>query len=219
MELTPPDDTSITTLWLGNVDAEISEQDIRDVIYPYGHILNINVVRAGKCAFVEYASREMAEYAASQLYKALMIKGKVISVNWARPRAQALVGSAGAGGGAFAVGNAPVAMLPPPGMDAADVGAYALPDAPLPILQPPPPPGPPPAGPGATAPAPSAPAAVGSVRSLEEANGGDDSNVGDEDGGEKKRRAVDHGGSVPQRASSAAALYPSMNPARLGSKA
>ena len=33
----------------------------------------------------------MAEHAAAQLYKALLIKGRVISVNWAKPMKQAVI--------------------------------------------------------------------------------------------------------------------------------
>jgi pre-mRNA-splicing factor RBM22/SLT11 len=57
MELAPPADPTITTLWLGNVEADVSDADLREVLYPYGVITNIHLVRAAKCAFVEFASR------------------------------------------------------------------------------------------------------------------------------------------------------------------
>lgn len=85
----------------------------------------------------------MAEHAASQLYNALLIKGRVISVNWAKPRAQALVEGAdslsGSGEASF--------MPAPPGMETMPVSAYALKGVAPPLLPPgfipPPPPGPP----------------------------------------------------------------------------
>ena len=146
MELMPPEDPTITTLWLGNVDADISEGDLREVIYPYGHIQNVHMARAGKCAFVEFASREMAENAAKELYRACMVKGKVISINWAKPRAQAYIEGGGAGGSkGGAVDEGPFAMLPPPGMEKAPSSSYLLPGMPQPLLQPPAPLGLPPA--------------------------------------------------------------------------
>ena len=57
MELPPPSDPSITTLWLGNVEADVQEADLREVLYAYGVIQNIHLVRPAKCAFVEFASR------------------------------------------------------------------------------------------------------------------------------------------------------------------
>jgi hypothetical protein len=48
MELTPPSDGHVTTLWLGNITDEILEQDIGDAVYGYGHILNIHIARAGR---------------------------------------------------------------------------------------------------------------------------------------------------------------------------
>ena len=47
MELLPPDDPSNITLWLGNIDADITETDIRDTIYSYGVIMNIHISRPG----------------------------------------------------------------------------------------------------------------------------------------------------------------------------
>ena len=81
LELEPPEDQSIVTLWLGNVDSDISEEDIRSVIYPYGYIVNISIVRSGRCAFVEIADRGTAEYAAGQMCNALLVKGYPISVS------------------------------------------------------------------------------------------------------------------------------------------
>jgi hypothetical protein len=81
LELEPPEDQSIVTLWLGNVDSDINEEDIRGVIYPFGFIVSISIVRSGRCAFVEYADRGTAEYAAGQMYNALLIKGYPISVS------------------------------------------------------------------------------------------------------------------------------------------
>jgi hypothetical protein len=57
MQLDPPDDQSIVTLWLGNIEQDVTETDIRSVIYPYGHIASMHLVRTARCAFVEYVDR------------------------------------------------------------------------------------------------------------------------------------------------------------------
>jgi len=126
LELPTPEDESITTLWLGNVEQDITETDLRDVFYAYGQITGIHIVRSSKCAFVEYASREMAEFAAAQLYNALNIKGRNITVNWAKPRVQ---------NSNTSNSNVRVVMPAPPGMENKNVSEYALPGVSLPILE------------------------------------------------------------------------------------
>jgi pre-mRNA-splicing factor RBM22/SLT11 len=132
MQLEPPSDKSIVTLWLGNVEPDMTEADIRAVIYPYGQIASFNIVRSARCAFVEYVDREAAEGAAAQLYNALMVSGRSLTVNWARPRAQNDP-SAGA-----ANAKASHVMPPPPGMERAPASAYVLPGMPAPVTSWPP---------------------------------------------------------------------------------
>lgn len=121
MQLTPPDDPSIVTLWIGNVSDDISEDDLRGAIYAYGLIANLTLVRSAKCAFVEYVNRESAEYAATQLYNALMVSGHPLNVNWAKPKTQAMAGSTST------VVTDPLQMLPPPGMEGKAETVYSLP--------------------------------------------------------------------------------------------
>jgi pre-mRNA-splicing factor RBM22/SLT11 len=134
MQLEPPSDKSIVTLWLGNVEPDMTEADIRAVIYPYGQIASFNIVRTARCAFVEYVDREAAEGAAAQLYNALMVNGRSLTVNWARPRAQNDPTASAAGAKASHV------MPPPPGMERAPASAYVLPGMPAPVTSWPPPP-------------------------------------------------------------------------------
>jgi len=125
LQLEPPLDATILTLWLGNVEPDISEEDIRSVIYPYGQVSSIHLVRSAKCAFVEYLSREDAEFAASQLYNSLVVNGRPLTVNWARPRKQeALVPEESQ--------SSRVVLPPPPGMESSHPTTYALPDLPEP---------------------------------------------------------------------------------------
>jgi len=133
MTLDPPADKSIITLWLGNVEPDMSEADIRAVIYPYGQIASFHLLRTARCAFVEYADREAAEGAAAQLYNALTVNGRSLSVNWAKPKAQNLDSSSAAAAAASSH-----VMLPPPGMERAPASAYVLPGMPAPVTSWPP---------------------------------------------------------------------------------
>ena len=137
--IAPPDDESITTLWVGNIEGIICEQDLFDAFYSYGRVLGINIVRPNRCAFVEYADRASAEAAASVLYNSLLIKGHSLSLNWSKPRAPR------EGNGDVTRGGDAAGLMPaPPGMETAPMSAYALPPLPL-SGAPPPPPGLPPA--------------------------------------------------------------------------
>jgi RNA recognition motif-containing protein len=133
MQLDPPADKSIITLWLGGVEPDMTEADIRAVIYPYGQIASFHLLRSAKCAFVEYVDREAAEGAAAQLYNALMVSGRSLSVNWARPKVQSGASAGGAGGSAGGSGSGSAAMLPPPGMERAPAAAYQLTGLPAPV--------------------------------------------------------------------------------------
>jgi pre-mRNA-splicing factor RBM22/SLT11 len=141
LELSPPEDTSITTLWVGGVQENMSEDDLRDAFYAYGEIRSVFIVRAQKCAFIEYTDRTGAENGAKHLYGALMIRGQPLALNWSRPKA------IGTESGSATEESGPMQMLPPPGLESDPVHKYALPHMPLPVgeIPPPqPPPGPPP---------------------------------------------------------------------------
>ena len=91
----------------------MTQQDLRDVFYAYGHIQSVHIIPQSKCAFVDYGDRAAAEHAASQLHNNCVVKGRSLTINWAKPRAQALCGSSGGGSEqAGPVGQGGV-MLPP----------------------------------------------------------------------------------------------------------
>jgi hypothetical protein len=52
----PPADPSITTLWLGNVEADVTETDLREVMYPYGFIQGMHIVRSAKVRTIDIIS-------------------------------------------------------------------------------------------------------------------------------------------------------------------
>lgn len=129
MELVPPEDPSNVTLWLGNIDDDMTEVDIRDMTYAYGVILNIFISRPGKCAFIEFLDRPMAEHAARTLYNNLVIKGRKINVSWSKPKA---INSSSSGSKSEHTDGAEgeLVMMPPPGMEHAPGHAYSIPAPP-----------------------------------------------------------------------------------------
>ncbi len=140
IELKAPEDKSICTLWLGNIDADVTDRELFGYLYRVGNIRKINVLPASKCAFVDFDSRDSAENAARLLHNNLSIRGKPATVNWAKGKADKNA-TTGAGTGAETVRedySAGVYAIPaPPGMERAPVSSYALN---IPSPPPPPPP-------------------------------------------------------------------------------
>ncbi|XP_030524248.1 zinc finger CCCH domain-containing protein 49 [Rhodamnia argentea] len=85
--LEPPEDESIRTLYVGGLDARVSEQDLKDNFYAHGEIESIRMVLQRACAFVTYTTREGAEKAAEELSNKLVIKGLRLKLMWGRPQA------------------------------------------------------------------------------------------------------------------------------------
>ncbi|XP_059660830.1 zinc finger CCCH domain-containing protein 49-like isoform X2 [Cornus florida] len=85
--LEPPEDGSIKTLYVGGLDARITEQDLRDHFYAHGEIESVRMVLQRACAFVTYTTREGAEKAAEELSNKLVIKGLRLKLMWGRPQA------------------------------------------------------------------------------------------------------------------------------------
>ncbi|CAO2833341.1 unnamed protein product [Amaranthus hypochondriacus] len=84
--LEPPEDESIKTLYVGGLDARITEQDLRDNFYAHGEIESIRMVLQRACAFVTYTTREAAEKAAEELSNKLVIRGLRLKLMWGRPQ-------------------------------------------------------------------------------------------------------------------------------------
>lgn len=86
--LEPPEDESIKTLYVGGVDARITEQDLRDNFYAHGEIESIKMHPQKAFAFVTYTTREGAEKAAEELSNKLVIKGLRLKLMWGKPQTQ-----------------------------------------------------------------------------------------------------------------------------------
>lgn len=135
--LVPPQDTTITTLWCGGVQDDISEVDLRLKFEEFGPIQSVRVVHQKQCAFVTFANRASAEAAAAKLYNSLNIKTAPLRLAWgqrkqenkgARPPPGVRSGGMGPTGG----GSIPPMMggraPPPPGIRASAPAMYASQD-------------------------------------------------------------------------------------------
>jgi hypothetical protein len=100
--LVAPADHTITTLWLGNVEADMTEAELRQALFPGGPLNGMHVVQKSRCCFVEYATRAGAEEAARILLNNISIRGHGVTVNWAKPKSKA---SAGGGSSSVSIGT------------------------------------------------------------------------------------------------------------------
>lgn len=87
-KLEPPEDKSITTLYVGSLGERIGEKELRDHFYQFGEIRSINVVSKQQCAFVQFTSRSAAELAAERSFNKLIILGRRLNIKWGRSQAQ-----------------------------------------------------------------------------------------------------------------------------------
>lgn len=125
-KLTPPEDRTICTLFVGGVPDDVSEDDLRDQFYPYGELKSVKKVASRSCAFVTYATREAAERAADELANKLVVKGHRLKLLWGKPQAPrpAAEGGVAGGGAAAAAAGQPSGSGFPSYMPAAP-GAYS----------------------------------------------------------------------------------------------
>jgi pre-mRNA-splicing factor RBM22/SLT11 len=83
-KLVPPEDKSITTLWVGGIDDKTTETELRDKFYPFGEIQSIHLVSAKLCAFVQFCDRISAEEAAAKLHNSLTIRNSSLRIAWGK---------------------------------------------------------------------------------------------------------------------------------------
>jgi len=82
--LEPPEDSMITTLYVGGLDEAVSEQDIKNAFYAYGEIRSITLVSKQGCAFVQFTTRKSAERAADSTFNKLNIRGNKVTIRWGK---------------------------------------------------------------------------------------------------------------------------------------
>ena len=55
--MAPPEDATITTLYVGGIDERVTEEALRDFFYAHGRLKSVRVMHAKKCAFVTFEDR------------------------------------------------------------------------------------------------------------------------------------------------------------------
>lgn len=82
--LPPPEDQTVTTLYVGNLPEEATEEDLKGEFYQYGEIRSLTLVPRALCAFVQYTTRTAAEHAAEKTFNKLVIHGKRLTIKWGK---------------------------------------------------------------------------------------------------------------------------------------
>lgn len=86
-DLTPPEDQSITSLFLLGVEDDLPEHAIRAFFAPHGTIKALVCSHRSKCAYVNFAKRAAAERAAEACRGGrIAIRGNLLKVQWGKPR-------------------------------------------------------------------------------------------------------------------------------------
>lgn len=70
----------------GNLQLEVTEDDLNDAFALYGDISRVKKVESRKCAFVTFKERKDAETAAESLQNRLVVKGVRLKLMWGRPQ-------------------------------------------------------------------------------------------------------------------------------------
>ncbi|KAL4239272.1 RNA binding motif protein 22 [Mactra antiquata] len=87
-KLDPPEDRSISTLYVGGLGEKIGEKELKDYFYQFGEIRSINVVSKQQCAFVQFTSRSSAETAAEKSFNKLILNGRRLNIKWGKSQGQ-----------------------------------------------------------------------------------------------------------------------------------
>ncbi|XP_021278430.1 polyadenylate-binding protein RBP47B' [Herrania umbratica] len=98
VQVLPPDnDSTNTTIFIGNLDPNVTEEELKQLFSPLGEIAYVKIPAAKGCGFVQFATRTSAEEAIQRM-QGQMIGQQLVRISWGRsPTAkQDLPGSWGA---------------------------------------------------------------------------------------------------------------------------
>ncbi|GFU55179.1 pre-mRNA-splicing factor RBM22 [Trichonephila clavipes] len=87
-KLDPPEDKTITTLYIGNLGERITEKELKDHFYQYGEIRSITLLNKQQCAFIQFTTRQSAEIAAEKSFNKLILSGRRLTIKWGRSQAK-----------------------------------------------------------------------------------------------------------------------------------
>ena len=99
-------------IYVGNLSFECSDEDLRTAFTPFGQIASVQIVtdrytgRSRGFGFIEMPNKTEAQAAITGL-NGKEVKGRPITVNEARPRAEGGRGGRGGGGGGYREGGRP----------------------------------------------------------------------------------------------------------------
>lgn len=85
-KLSPPEDKSITSLFVAGMDTSIAKDDLQEHFGVFGEIKSVIVVPRGDCAFVNFKTRANAEAAAEAALSGCAIKDKSLKIMWGKPK-------------------------------------------------------------------------------------------------------------------------------------
>jgi pre-mRNA-splicing factor RBM22/SLT11 len=88
IDLTPPKDPKIMSLFITGVEDDLPEYAIKEFFAPYGPIRSVVCVHKARSAFVNFQSREAAEKAVKEACGNgdIVIKSCPLRVQWSKPR-------------------------------------------------------------------------------------------------------------------------------------
>ncbi|KAJ2808614.1 Pre-mRNA-splicing factor slt11 [Coemansia guatemalensis] len=84
--LVPPEDKSITSLFVMGMDTSVTKDDVHDYFRAYGDLKSVVVVPKGNCAFVNFKTRADAEAAAQAALGGCVVKDKALRLAWGKPK-------------------------------------------------------------------------------------------------------------------------------------
>ncbi|CAH9083557.1 unnamed protein product [Cuscuta europaea] len=95
-------DPNNTTIFVGGLDPNVSEDHLRSVFSPYGDLIHVKIVAAKRCGFVQFSNRASAEQALSGL-QGVKLGEQNVRLSWGRnpsskQAGQTQWGGAGSGG-------------------------------------------------------------------------------------------------------------------------
>ncbi|KAL3317305.1 RNA binding motif protein 22 [Cichlidogyrus casuarinus] len=129
-KLTPPEDKTVTTLYIGNVPDTLTELDLRNHFYQFGELRSVTVAHKSHCAFLQFVNRADAERAAERTYDRLILKGTRLTVNWGKPTVASITANMYSADGSISLPPVPGLPLPPqapPQQLIAAAGGFGLP--------------------------------------------------------------------------------------------
>ncbi|KAI9795615.1 MAG: Pre-mRNA-splicing factor slt11 [Piccolia ochrophora] len=85
-DILPPNDPTITSLFVTGVEDDLPEHAIRTFFLPFGTLRSVVCSHRSHCAFINFQGRDGAEAAAESCQGRAVIAGCPVRVQWGKPR-------------------------------------------------------------------------------------------------------------------------------------